>query len=557
MSIFDDFGNWLNSLISDSNYKPVDDNNSRVGDSRPLYGNSNSGDSKSSHGNSNPGGSSSSSGKYGNNDYLDPSYNPGGYGNSSSSDSPMSQSDKDYAISQIQSKYGNLATNGTMIDNLNGKFGGNDSGKNNVGAGKDESIVGDGVFPIPIGAKKNDEEKAKDENDATPDVVSTQKAKQEVPEWAFDQAVVAFMNSDNPYAEKYRKANGIDTFDWYNNYGKLAAEGGRDIWQNMITSDDNFRNAYLDDYGNSIDFDNDGIVTLDEAGRWYDNMKSENVVKGSLDFSSDDEIMQRIFGGLAGNGANNELVDALNMNETMDIYNLLANGLSLADIVKDGRSNMAIANDTGKTYAEAIGLDKLMKDKNASQDDIMAAIARMNNALKLDRLIDASGKNAESGEKSSVIDFGDAEQTAAAINSLMNNVAGGNAGVQLISDTTPVSNGDTVYNVATTAPQAYNSAMALNIANQIANTGGKDMKDDLAYLLLNNLGVDGQSLGDLGYGAWRSNGTTYKDPNASGQPITMADARKSSAFDGGGMDFTSGLYPQFFIPSPLANNSGR
>ena len=557
MSIFDDFGNWLNSLISDSNYKPVDDSNSLVGDSSSSYGKSNHVDSRPLYGNSNSGGSSSSSSKYGNNDYLDSSYNPGGYGNSSSSDSPMSQSDRDYAISQIQSKYGNLATNGTIIDILNGKFGGNDSGKNNVGAGEDKLIVGDDGFPIPIGAKKSDEEKAKDENDATPDVVSAQKAKEEVPEWAFDQAVVAFMNSDNPYAEKYRKANGIDTFDWYNNYGKLASEGGRDIWQNMITSDDNFKKAYLEDYGNSIDFDNDGIVTLDEAGRWYDNMKSENVVKGSLDFSSDDEIMQRIFGGLEGNGANNELVDALNMNETMDIYNLLANGVSLADIVKDGRSNMAIADDTGKTYAEAIGLDKLMKDENANQDDIMAAIARMNNALKLDRLIDASGKNAESGEKGSVIDFGDAEQTAAAINSLMNNVAGGNAGVQLISDTMPVSNGDTVYNVATTAPQAYNSAMALNLANQIANTGGNDMKDDLAYLLLNNLGVDGKSLGDLGYGAWRSNGTTYKDPNASGQPITMADARRSSAFDGSGMDFTSGLYPQFFVPGPLANSSGR
>ena len=551
MSIFDDFGNWFNSWISGSNYKPVDDSNSRVGDSRPLYGNSNSGDSKSSHGNSNSGGSSSSSGKYSNNDYLDPSYNPGGYGNSSSSDSPMSQSDRDYAISQIQSKYGNLATNGTIIDNLNGKFGGNDSGKNNVGAGEDKLIVGDGGFPIPIGAKKRDEDEAKDEDDATT------KAKKEVPEWAFDQAVVAFMNSDNPYAEKYRKTNGIDTFDWYNNYGKLAAEGGRDIWQNMITSDDNFKKAYLEDYGNSIDFDNDGIVTLDEAGRWYDNMKSENMVNGSLDFSSDDKIMQRIFGGLEGNGANNELVDALNMNETMDIYNLLANGVSLDDIVKDGRSNMAVANNTGRTYAEAIGLDKLMKDENANQDDIMAAIARMNNALKLDKLIEASGRNAESGEKESVIDFGDAEQTAAAINSLMNNVAGGNAGVQLISDTMPVSNGDTVYNVATTAPQAYNSAMALNLANQIANTGGNDMKDDLAYLLLNNLGVDGKSLGDLGYGAWRSDGTTYKDPNASGQPIAMADARRSSAFDGVGMDFTSGLYPQAFIPGSLANSSGR
>ena len=557
MSIFDDFGNWLNSLISDSNYKPVNDSNSLVGDSRSSHGNSNHGDSRPLYDKSNSGGSSSSSGKYGNNDYLDSSYNPGGYGNSSSSGSSMSQSNKDYATSQIQSKYGNLATNGIMVDDLNGQFGGDDSGKNNVDAGKDEFIIGNVGLPIPTGAKKSDEEEAKDENDATPDAVGAQKAKQEAPEWAFDQAVVAFMNSDNPYAEKYRKTNGIDTFDWYNNYGKLAAEGGRDIWQNMITSDDNFKNAYLEDYENSIDFDNDGIVTLDEAGRWYDNMKSENVVKGSLDFSSDDEIMQRIFGGLAGNGANNELVDALNMNETMDVYNLLANGLSLDDIVRDGRSNMAVADDTGKTYAEAIGLDQLMKDKNASQDDIMAAIARMNNALKLDRLIDASGRNAESGKKRSVIDFGDAEQTAAAINSLMNNVAGGNAGVQLINDTMPVSNGDTVYNVATTAPQAYNSAMALNLANQIANTGGKDMKDDLAYLLLNNLGVDGQSLGDLGYGAWRSDGTTYKDPKASGQPITMADARKSSAFDDGGMDFTTGLYPQFFIPGPLANSSGR
>lgn len=539
MSIFDDLGNWFNSLISGSNYKPVNDSKSLVGDS------------SSSYGKSNPGGSSSSSDKHGNDNHLDPSYNPGGYGNSSSSGSPMSQSDRDYVTSYIQSNYGNSATNGTVIDDLNGKFGGNDSGKNNIGASENELIVGDGGLIVPTGTKKRDEEKAKDENDATT------KAKQEVPDWAFDQAVVAFMNSDNPYAEKYRKTNGIDTFDWYNNYGKLASEGGRDIWQNMITSDDNFKNAYLEDYGNSIDFDNDGIVTSDEAGRWYDNMKSENVVKGSLDFSSDDEIMKRIFGGLAGNGANNELVDALNMNETMDIYNLLANGLSLADIVKDGRSNMAIADDTGKTYAEAIGLDKLMKDENANQDDIMAAIARMNNALKLDRLIDASGKNAESGKKGSVIDFGDAEQTAAAINSLMNNVAGGNAGVQLISDTMPVSNGDTVYNVATTAPQAYNSDMALDLANQIANTGGKDMKDDLAYLLLNNLGVDGQSLGDLGYGAWRSDGKIYKDPNASGQPITMADARRSSAFDGGGMDFTSGLYPQAFIPGSLANSSGR
>ena len=346
---------------------------------------------------------------------------------------------------------------------------------------------------------------------------------------AFDysDALTKFMNSDNPYAQAYLKDNGISdgSFNWYNDYGNFAANGGKDVWSSMITSSDEMKRAYMDDYGKGIDFDNNGDISTDEAGKWWDNMKKENQVS-DLNFTrTDDEIMQRIFGGLGGEGMDNDLVDAINMIQTNSLVSALASGASMDDLLGPGSViNTPYASDTGDTFANTVGLVEALGKEGLTEEDLNSQevndkIARLNNALKLDYLMSAADANRDSGEPRTIIDFGAGPgEYANQMASLLNNVAGGEAGLRMAPGDRAITPENMIYDTPTSGNK---NADAIQLANAIINSGGSGASnDDVAYLLLNNLGAgNGKSLADQGYKAFRSEGKYAeggrKDPNQS------------------------------------------
>lgn len=271
-----------------------------------------------------------------------------------------------------------------------------------------------------------------------------------VEEMSFKDAVEAAM----------REYTGDDSWDFYSDYGKLAMDGSQDDWRNLVQSK-YLQQAYIDQYG--LDTDGDGRISDEEANSWYDQMKRENV--SDLDFTNDDDITKRIFGN-TGEGANNDIVDAINtllvMNGDVDYYD--------EDTGNDLYSILGYSRDDSGNLVNSSG-----ESASLSADDV----ARLSNSYKLAKLSDAT----DSG-KSDVINMGSSsDDVSNYITSLLDNVYGGSSGAASLKNNSAATSDDN-YNY-TKNDNSY-SGSGLDYMNDIVNSKDTAASAMLSYLM-NNL----------------------------------------------------------------------
>jgi hypothetical protein len=271
-----------------------------------------------------------------------------------------------------------------------------------------------------------------------------------IEEMSFKDAVEAAM----------REYTGDDSWDFYSDYGKLAMDGSQDDWRNLVQSK-YLQQAYIDQYG--LDTDGDGKISDEEANSWYDQMKRENV--SDLDFTNDDDITKRIFGN-TGEGANNDIVDAINtllvMNGDVDYYD--------EDTGNDLYSILGYSRDDSGNLVDSSG-----ESAGLSTDDI----ARLSNSYKLAKLSDAT----DSG-KSNVINMGSSsDDVSNYITSLLDNVYGGSSGSASLKNNSAATSDDN-YNY-TKNDNSY-SGSGLDYMNDIVNSKDTAASAMLSYLM-NNL----------------------------------------------------------------------
>jgi hypothetical protein len=257
-----------------------------------------------------------------------------------------------------------------------------------------------------------------------------------------------------------REYTGDDSWDFYSDYGQLAMDGSQDDWRNLVQSK-YLQQAYIDQYG--LDTDGDGKISDEEANSWYDQMKRENV--SDLDFTNDDDITKRIFGN-TGEGANNDIVDAINtllvMNGDVDYYD--------EDTGNDLYSILGYSRDDSGNLVDSSG-----ESAGLSTDDI----ARLSNSYKLAKLSDAT----DSG-KSNVINMGSSsDDVSNYITSLLDNVYGGSSGSASLKNNSAATSDDN-YNY-TKNDNSY-SGSGLDYMNDIVNSKDTAASAMLSYLM-NNL----------------------------------------------------------------------
>lgn len=271
-----------------------------------------------------------------------------------------------------------------------------------------------------------------------------QNAEDALSDFVFKDYLTDLMNSDNKVAQKYRDKHGIDTFDFYDDYADLVTKGGKNIWSQIYTSDPTAQAAYIDTYGDLVDLDGDGQISNGEAAKFwqYNEDNNDDLELGNIATS---ESAQRVYGGVGGSGANNDIADALIqgfatqglVDEFTKLYNETGSDVSVGTILdsmdlpasSEGQSRFT---DLAATIAQGYG---------KGDDAYDSALQSFNNYMKLENILGAAVDDGYNGQ--AIVDMGNDPYQY--VTDLFNNIAGGSSGVAVGAD------GDKGYDQAASA----------------------------------------------------------------------------------------------------------
>jgi len=346
-------------------------------------------------------------------------------------------------------------------------------------------------------------------------------------DWNMQQYLTDLFSGDNEAANAYLERQGIDKWDPYADLSQLVTDGGKKIWREVFTSTPEAEMAYIDAYGDQIDANADHHISDDEADAFYRLMKKTNDNLNATDYT--DESVMNVYGGQSGDGLDDYLLDAMNQGlQTQPLVDELEKQIR-ADVSLDeavAQLGGDLANSEGEQLLLSSGLAQAVYDKvkgNGESDAATLAdaydkaLARYNNMYKLDQVL--STAYADDGR--SLVDYGGTQQAADAMNSLLNNAAGGSSGLVIAADgdngVTSDENPDMVLTdndlkyLDTGLKQGYNTEITRqhdDLSDALSNLIGDGGVDStLAYYLAKNLlAADDETLKKKGYRVYGQSG---------------------------------------------------